>query len=72
MQYSPERKYEQDGAVYIIRDVLQDDGAFAGSCEYAVKSDTGQVRWAACREGVQFNEIEPFEYVMPAKRNWVV
>ena len=72
MPNSQERRYEHNGAVYIIRDVLNDDGSFGGSCEYAVTSETGNVRWLPCREGVTFEEIQPFQYSMPAKRNWVV
>ena len=68
MYYSPERRYEHEGAVYMIRDVMNSDGSFSGRCEYAASGN----RWLPCREGVNFSEIQPLEYAMPAKRNWVV
>ena len=71
MQHGSERRYEHNGAAYIIRDVLTDEGTFM-ACEYAVKSESGHVRRLPCREGVFFEEIQPFEYAMPAKRTWVV
>jgi len=52
------RAYSHEGALYLIRDVLTDDGEFAGHCEYAVR-DGDEIAWRFCIEGVDFADIEP-------------
>ncbi|MBQ0707852.1 hypothetical protein [Ochrobactrum sp. AP1BH01-1] len=53
------RRHETEQGIYLIRDVQDEAGRFAG-CEYAVKSDDGTV-WKPCAEGVLFADIEPYE-----------
>lgn len=74
--YGAERVYNESGSVYVIRDLWEADATSSAGvklqrCEYKIKDDAGVPHWRPCREGVSFSEIEPYEYVMPA-RNWVV
>lgn len=74
--YGAERVYNENGCVYVIRDLWEEDastpsGVRLQRCEYKMKDDAGQPHWRPCREGVSFREIEPYEYVMPT-RDWAV
>lgn len=53
------RRHVTEYGVYLIRDQQDEKGRFAG-CEYAVKSDDGEI-WKPCAEGVLFSDIEPYE-----------
>lgn len=57
--YSDPRLYVTDRGVYMIRDVLTEDGDFAGICERAVYIG-GDIQWLTCPEGVEFDQISPF------------
>lgn len=74
--YGAERVYNDNGSVYVIRDLWAEDasrpsGVRLERCEYKTKDFEGKVHWKPCREGVLFSDIEPYEYVMPA-RDWAV
>lgn len=58
--YAPPRLHTNSDGAYLIRDVLDSNGRFAGVCEYAVYGVDGEVRWTICKEGVEFAEIRPF------------
>lgn len=49
-----------ESGAYLIRDVLDDSGHFAGICEYAVYESSGEITWHICKEGVEFADIRPF------------
>jgi len=54
------RRYDTEQGIYLIRDVRDEVGRFAG-CEYAVKAADSSEIWKPCAEGVLFAEIEPYE-----------
>lgn len=69
-----ERVYRENGCVYVIRDVWADKlGGNLERCEFKMKTGEGDggCRWVPCREGVKFEDIQPYEYEMPAKNRAV-
>lgn len=52
-----ERRYRVGGALYAIRDLYR--GRQFIACEYAQRNPNGSTKWLPCREGVDFNEIQP-------------
>ena len=63
--YGPPRLSVAETGVYLIRDVLNASGYFAGICEYAHYDFDGEIRWTICNEGVDFSDIRPL--VQPSK-----
>lgn len=63
LSYGPNRRYEHDAKIYVVRDVWDSRGAAGGRlirCEYATPGDDGvSWTWNRCREGVSFDEIKP-------------
>lgn len=57
--YSKPRLYVTDRGVYMVRDVLDDEGHYSGVTEYA-RYIGGDVQWTVCREAPEFDQIAPF------------
>lgn len=62
--YGDPRMTLTDRGAFLIRDVLDRDGLFAGICEYGVYV-LDDVHWTICKEGVEWDDIKPF---LPAKQ----
>ncbi|MGH0331009.1 hypothetical protein [Sinorhizobium meliloti] len=58
-----ERRYICRGHIYRIRDRKLGDAVYRWEerCLYATKDEGGNTVWKPCSEGVEFDNIEPFE-----------
>lgn len=58
--YGSPRLYVTETGIFLIRDVLDENGRFSGVCENAAYQNGGEIIWHVCREGEDFDRLAPF------------